>query len=1010
MVYFIFLSYVYYFTDEGFVLLFYSYLCYPKVKIQTEKSLFSDKMWTLILLQLLWLGRGIRCQESEYPDCSWNIYQPSGQWKPCKTEKRCQCWTQLVNTTQQTIVSCKDSNLTNVPIRLPSTTVFLDLSANSIKDLGVQMFKGYPNLINLTVAQNEITEIKVGVFDGIKNLHCLSLRNNSIRYNSMGFQPGTFAPLKTLKTLNIQQRFNQTDFKDESYNIAALNDLTYLEKLFLDGIPNQNLGNVFKNLTSLKELIFNGQWGRCLLYKLTPKFFPHNISITHLTINCSVVQIEAKSFEQLTHLRLLDLSYNENLTFKSLSNITDGLHFTNIAILKLNKIYTTYGPCTILTEENLNHFKKLMLKDIYLESNRIATFESKAVRNIPLTLKSISLRNNLLLSDKYVTDLLVHLSRSDIETITISDQFISRDISLFLPFIPTSDFHRSSLNTRKTKRKTSKEQDDIFNPKGQGQFRHRQKRKLLQYVGGQELIKSEKDLVQSIKVAVNKTGMITSYTSRHMKRHLDNNDIIKQKDWLTSPENRNENKFNWVWKKDAYGNIIFKLPNNLTCVDASNMAVRVRVRGPYIVATPNNLRELNVSRNSFWQWDGPILGLKNLTKLDLSWNDCIQMSQYFFQDGPNLQFLNLSRNYLGTSISKDKNGSIFQSLGKLDILDLSDNRLTELPKQIFVGLNKLTKLYLGNNLLTEFKVILSHLRFLERLDLSNNQLTTIEESLRTYFDGQIQIANFSLNLVGNNFKCDCENIDFLKWISKSHVEFENIHNYVCYYGNDVSKTGNLSNAKDIYQELEKHCYNYTPLIVMSTATVVLVLSLTGAATVYRYRWNLRYMYYMAKYKTRGVNLKPRGYQPVVAAEDDIKDVNISYADEDSEFVRQKLYPELEINRGVTLYIRDRNAPVDQRYICDNILDAIEGTRKTLIVMSEAYLDHKWCIFEMNMAGIKALRSDSSLLCVLMMERVPHKDLPLKIMKIIKDQEFLEYPGPQDLEDCFWDRLHDLCTN
>ena len=46
----------------------------------------------------------------------------------------------MVNTAEQTIASCKDSSLTNVPTRLPSTTVFLDLSENNIKDLGVQIF------------------------------------------------------------------------------------------------------------------------------------------------------------------------------------------------------------------------------------------------------------------------------------------------------------------------------------------------------------------------------------------------------------------------------------------------------------------------------------------------------------------------------------------------------------------------------------------------------------------------------------------------------------------------------------------------------------------------------------------------------------------------------------------------------------------------------------------------------------------------------------------------------
>ena len=100
----------------------------------------------------------------------------------------------MVNTAEQTIASCKDSSLTNVPTRLPSTTVFLDLSENNIKDLGVQMFKADHYLINLTVSHNELMEVKVGAFDGLNNLQCLSLRNNSIRYNSMGFKPGIFAP------------------------------------------------------------------------------------------------------------------------------------------------------------------------------------------------------------------------------------------------------------------------------------------------------------------------------------------------------------------------------------------------------------------------------------------------------------------------------------------------------------------------------------------------------------------------------------------------------------------------------------------------------------------------------------------------------------------------------------------------------------------------------------------------------------------------------------------------
>ena len=260
-----------------------------------------------------------------------------------------------------------------------------------------------------------------------------------------------------------------------------------------------------------------------------------------------MVQIEAKSFQQLTHLRFLDLSHNENLTFKSLSNITEGLNFTNIAILKLNKVHKTYGPCTILTEENLKGFKRLKLKEIYLESNRIATLEPESVNNIPLTLESMSLKDNLLLADHYITCLLLRLVKGSIEKITISDQFISRDIS---EFIPGLDSHHSSINTRKTKREVSIEQDNMCKPQ------EHQKSKLLQNIDGQKQIKSERDAVSRTKAGVNKTEMVHGIISHHMKRHSDDmqrhsddTNVIKQTDGLISPENQSENKLNWVWIK-----------------------------------------------------------------------------------------------------------------------------------------------------------------------------------------------------------------------------------------------------------------------------------------------------------------------------------------------------------------------------------------------------------------------------------------------------------------------------
>lgn len=133
-----------------------------------------------------------------------------------------------------------------------------------------------------------------------------------------------------------------------------------------------------------------------------------------------------------------------------------------------------------------------------------------------------------------------------------------------------------------------------------------------------------------------------------------------------------------------------------------------------------------------------------------------------------------------------------------------------------------------------------------------------------------------------------------------------------------------------------------------------------------------------------------------------KDANVSYADEDCGFIRHKIHAELEAKRGLKLHIRDRDSPIAE--VGDNIVDAIERSRRTLIILSKAYLKHKWCIFEMKFADIKASKTGEKVLCVLLLEDVPYKDLPLQTMRIIRDRQHFEYPGDENLQDCFWDRL------
>ena len=224
-------------------------------------------------------------------------------FKLCPRVPQCDCWTHGVLTKDKTIVRCAKRNLTEVPTQLPNTTVDLDLKDNLIQSLGQNRFSNYPELKRLDLSTNKLKNIEQGAFEGLEQLEYLSLRNNSIRYNNTGFPSGVFKSLTNLETLNIQQNFTRNDYRGEDYTLEALSDLHKLNRLNLDAMPDKNLSEVFKNPTSLREIKFNGKYGRCLLWKLTPEFFPVNTSLTKITIrNCEMKKIQAKSFKHLTKL------------------------------------------------------------------------------------------------------------------------------------------------------------------------------------------------------------------------------------------------------------------------------------------------------------------------------------------------------------------------------------------------------------------------------------------------------------------------------------------------------------------------------------------------------------------------------------------------------------------------------------------------------------------------------------------------------------------------------------
>ncbi|XP_049313186.1 protein artichoke [Bactrocera dorsalis] len=121
---------------------------------------------------------------------------------------------------------------------------------------------------------------------------------------------------------------------------------------------------------------------------------------------------------------------------------------------------------------------------------------------------------------------------------------------------------------------------------------------------------------------------------------------------------------------------------------------------------------------------GKSLSLPNLRMLDLSVNRLEQLPKYSFQSMPQLRVLSLANNRL-----RSLDDTAFIGATRLELLHLQDNGLSHLDERTFLPLAELRNLNLqGNKLESVTDNLFSNNSRLEQLDLSRNIIRTIAPS------------------------------------------------------------------------------------------------------------------------------------------------------------------------------------------------------------------------------------------------------------------------------------------
>ena len=135
------------------------------------------------------------------------------------------------------------------------------------------------------------------------------------------------------------------------------------------------------------------------------------------------------------------------------------------------------------------------------------------------------------------------------------------------------------------------------------------------------------------------------------------------------------------------------------------------------------------------------------------------------------------------------------------------------------------------------------------------------------------------------------------------------------------------------------------------------------------------------------------------------DAFISYSEDNIRFILDDVIPRLETD-SISLCIHQRDF-LPGNAISDNIIHAIQSSRKTVVMLSNAFLKSKWCMYEFNMARMENIysRGEDISLVIVMLEPVPYNAMPLEMMRWIHDNNYIEYTTEHEGKDLFWDKLN-----
>eukprot|EP00095_Tigriopus_kingsejongensis_P002711 snap_masked-scaffold809_size94238-processed-gene-0.11 protein:Tk02711 transcript:snap_masked-scaffold809_size94238-processed-gene-0.11-mRNA-1 annotation:"protein toll-like" len=329
-----------------------------------------------------------------------------------------------------------------------------------------------------------------------------------------------------------------------------------------------------------------------------------------------------------------------------------------------------------------------------------------------------------------------------------------------------------------------------------------------------------------------------------------------------------------------------------------------------------------------------------------------------------------------------------QSLGKMPSnipqipnmtisLNMEGNKLQSLDHgDSNFRLSSITELDLSNNAIQ--KLVFTDLPTqLTYLALKNNSLTTFDEDTLAFFR---QLDTIELGL--NQYECSCD--------SRTLFEFARRYQNLIRDINNVTIVCEGVPKPILEIQLDEFCYDHWKHlvnIVLPLVVVILLLVLLALLCIIKQDLILIWVYSQPRLRlffSEDRMDKDRPY-----------DAFISYANEDRDFVEEKLVPELESGTDIKykccIHCRDFDVG---RNISEQIKESVDNSRRTIIILSKNFVRSTWCDEEFSLAHKR-----KRVIVVVFGEVPGSREMGPLLQNYLKSHTYLKHDDPW-----FWEKL------